>query len=223
MTQTTFEQGQSQVAKLVKQFRINLAAYHSSDYKEVQARQDLIDPLFIALGWDVRNENRIAPQYREVIPEPSLDVEGQKKAPDYAFRVGQTTRFFTEAKKPGIAIKTAGGPAYQLRRYAWSAKLPLSLLTDFEELSVYDCRSRPSEKDKASAGRINFYAFEEYPDRWREIWDVFSREAVWAGSFDQYAQTVKMCWPATWQSAIRAWVLTTSTTRCSARLTASSF
>jgi len=94
------------VARLVRQFRTNLAAYHAPDYKEALARQDLIDPLFIALGWDVRNENHIAPQYREVIPEPSLDVEGQKKAPDYAFRVGQTTRFFTEAKKPGIAIKT---------------------------------------------------------------------------------------------------------------------
>ena len=30
-------------------------------------------------------------------------------------------------------------------------------------------------------------AIEEYPDRWRELWDVFSREAVWSGAFDQYA------------------------------------
>ena len=29
-----------------------------------------------------------APQYREVIPEDSLEVEGQQKAPDYTFRVG---------------------------------------------------------------------------------------------------------------------------------------
>ncbi len=188
---TDYNASLDQVAGLVKQFHTNLAAYHSTDYKEAHARQDLIDPLFIALGWDVRNENHTAPQYREVIPEPSLDVEGQKKAPDYAFRVGQTTKFFAEAKKPGVAVKTAYSPAYQLRRYAWSAKLPLSLLTDFEELAVYDCRSRPSDKDKASAGRINYYTFEEYADRWREIWDVFSREAVWAGSFDQYAQAGK--------------------------------
>ena len=25
------------------------------------------------------------------------------------------------------------------------------------------------------------------PTAWREIWDVFSREAVWSGAFDQYA------------------------------------
>ncbi len=181
------------IARLVKQFHTNRAAYHAPDYKEAHARQELIDPLFIALGWDVHNEKRAAPQYREVILEDSLEVEGEdaRKAPDYAFRVGETRKFFAEAKKPGVALKTAARPAYQLRRYAWSAKLPLSLLTDFEELGIYDCRSRPSDKDKATAGRINFYTFEEYPDRWREIWDVFSRDAVWGGSFDQYTRAGK--------------------------------
>jgi hypothetical protein len=31
-----------------------------------------------------------------------------------------------------------------VERYAWSAKLPLSVLTDFEEFAVYDCRIKPS-------------------------------------------------------------------------------
>jgi hypothetical protein len=134
------------IAMLVKQFHTNRAAYHAAEYREAHARQDLIDPLFIALGWDVHNEERAAPQYREVILEDSLEVEGEDahKAPDYAFRIGETRKFFAEAKKPGVAIRTAARPAYQLRRYAWSAKLPLSLLTDFEELGIYDCRSRPS-------------------------------------------------------------------------------
>ncbi len=181
------------VAKLVKQFHTNRAAYHAPNYKEAHARQDLIDPLFIALGWDVHNEERAAPKYRQVILEDSVEIEGEdaRKAPDYAFRIGETRKFFAEAKKPGVALKTAAAPAYQLRRYAWSAKLPFSLLTDFEELAVYDCRSRPSEKHKANVGRHNFYTFEEYPDRWREIWDVFSREAVRGGSFDQFAQAGK--------------------------------
>ncbi len=188
---TDYNTSLDMIAQKVKQFRTNRAAYRAPEYKEADARQELIDPLFVALGWDVHNDLHVAPQYREVIPEKSLDVEGQKKAPDYAFRQATTTRFFVEAKKPGVPIKTDAVPAYQLRRYAWSAKLPLSLLTDFEELAVYDCRSRPSDKHKASVGRRNFYTFEEYPDRWREIWDVFSREAVWGGSFDQYIQAGK--------------------------------
>ena len=96
---TDFAPSLDLIARLVKQFRTNLAAYHAPEYKEADARQELIDPLFVALGWDVHNEQHVAPQYREVIPEQSLDVEGQKKAPDYAFRQYTTTRFFVEAKK----------------------------------------------------------------------------------------------------------------------------
>jgi len=159
VTMTDLASSLDLIARLVQQFHTNRAAYHAPEYKEAHARQELIAPLFIALGWDVHNEKRAAPQYREVILEDSLEVEGEdaRKAPDYAFRVGETRKFFAEAKKPGVALKTAARPAYQLRRYAWSAKLPLSLLTDFEELGIYDCRSRPSEKDKATAGRINYY------------------------------------------------------------------
>ena len=68
---------------------------------------------------------------------------GATKAPDYAFRIGGTRKFFVEAKKPSVNLKDDISPAYQLRRYAWSAKLPLSILTDFEEFAVYDCRHKP--------------------------------------------------------------------------------
>jgi len=187
----TFEEGKDQVARLVAHFRANNDRYLAPAYKETWARQEFIDPFFIALGWDVRNERRVAPQYREVITEESLDVEGHRKAPDYVFRVGQTNEFFAEAKKPGVAIKSDPAPAYQLRRYAWSAKLPFSILTDFHELAVYDCRRRPRDSDNAGIGRTHYFAYEEYADRFREIWERFSREAVWGGSFDRFAQSDK--------------------------------
>ena len=73
------------VARLVKQFHTNRAAYHAPEYKEADARQELIDPLFMALGWDVHNDQHVAPQYREVIPEKSLDVEGQNESARLCF------------------------------------------------------------------------------------------------------------------------------------------
>src|SRR3990167_9002279 len=183
----TFDQGKEEVAKLCQYFATNRQAFLAPGVKEAHVRQTLIDPFFESLGWDVRNAAMAAPQYREVIPEDSLDVEGQQKAPDYAFRVGTLAKFYAEAKKCGVNIGTDPGPAYQLRRYGWSAKVALSVLTDFEELAVYDCTTRPRPSDKASHARIQFFRFAESPDRWRELWDVFSREAVWSGAFDQYA------------------------------------
>ncbi len=182
----TLNQSKDEIAKLCHYFEVNRKSFLASGVKEAHVRQSLIDPFFETLGWDVRNSSRIAPQYREVVPEDSLDVEGHQKAPDYTFRVGTLPKFYAEAKKCGINISADPGPAYQLRRYAFSAKLALSILTDFEELGVYECSSRPRPSDKSSHSRIQYFHFEEYPDKWREIWDIFSREAVWSGSFDQY-------------------------------------
>jgi predicted type IV restriction endonuclease len=182
----TLEQGKEEVAKLCQYFTRNRRAFLGPGVNEAHVRQSLIDPLFEALGWDVRNTAMIAPQYREVIPEDSLDVEGHQKAPDYAFRVGTQAKFYAEAKKCGVNISTDPAPAFQLRRYGFSAKLALSILTDFEEFGVYDCTLRPRPSDKASHARIQYVRCEEYPDRWRGLWDVFSREAVWSGAFDQY-------------------------------------
>ena len=83
----TIEQGKEDVAKLCQYFTTNRQAFLARN--EAQVRQSLIDPLFEGLGWDVRNRAMTAPQYREVIPEDSLDVEGQQKAP----RVAPTSRF----------------------------------------------------------------------------------------------------------------------------------
>ena len=183
----TFDQGREEIAKLCRYFADNRQAFLAPGVKEAHVRLSLIDPFFEALGWDLRNAAMVAPQYREVITEDSLEIEGQQKAPDYAFRVGTLAKFYTEAKKCGININADPGPAYQLRRYGWSAKVPLSILTDFEEFGVYDCSLRPRSVDKASFGRIQYFRSEEYPDCWRNLWDIFSREAVWAGAYDRYA------------------------------------
>ena len=183
----TFDQGKDEVAKLCQYFTTNREAFLAPGVKEAHIRQMLIDPFFEALGWDVRNAAMVAPQYREVIPEDSLDVEGQQKAPDYTFRVGHLAQVLRRSQEVRRQHRRGPGPAYQLRRYGWSAKLALSILTDFEELAVYDCTIRPKQSDKASHARILYFGYQEYPDRWRELWDLFSREAVWSGAFDQYA------------------------------------
>ena len=168
--------------------------YHrhaATSFNETQVRQEFINPFFEALGWDISNKQGYAEAYKDVIHEDTLKIGGTTKAPDYAFRIGGTRKFFLEAKKPSINIKNDIGPAYQLRRYAWSAKLPLSVLTDFEEFAVYDCRIRPKQGDKASVARVKYYTFEEYAEKWDEIESVFSREAILKGSFDAYVKSSK--------------------------------
>jgi hypothetical protein len=90
----------------------------------------------MALGWDIDHRAGYAEAYKDVIHEDAIKIGGATKAPDYCFRIGGRRVFFLEAKKPFVNVREDVSPAYQLRRYAWSAKLPLSILTDFEELAV---------------------------------------------------------------------------------------
>ncbi|MBW2650918.1 MAG: restriction endonuclease subunit M, partial [Deltaproteobacteria bacterium] len=178
-----------EIHELIERFDRNLDTYRSGRYNEAQVRQEFINPFFHALGWDVYNRQGYAEAYKDVIHEDAIKVGGAVKAPDYCFRIGGTRKFFLEAKKPSVNIKEDIHPAYQLRRYAWSAKLPLSILTDFEELAVYDCRIKPVKTDKPSTARTLYFTYNEYSDRWDEIASIFSREAVLKGSFDKYVES----------------------------------
>ncbi len=181
----------ARLEELVETFDRNREAYLSGKFNETQVRVEFINPFFELLGWDIHNKNGYAESYKDVYHEDAVLIKGATKAPDYAFRIGGTRKFFLEAKKPSVNIKVDPGPAFQLRRYGWSAKLPLSILTDFEEFAVYDCRVKPAKNDKPSKARINYWTYGQYLDKWDEIHSVFSREAVLKGSFDKYADSYK--------------------------------
>src|SRR5213592_788414 len=154
------------IRELTERFERNKDAYRSPQYNETQLRREFLDPFFKALGWDIDNEQGYAEAYKDVIHEDAIKVGEATKAPDYCFRIGGTRKFFLEAKRPSVDIKNDIGPALQLRRYAWTKSLPIGVLSDFEELAVYDCRVKPHPSQSASFGRILYIPYSEYIQRW---------------------------------------------------------
>jgi hypothetical protein len=179
------------VKRLIDHFNMQLDQVRSPDYNETQLRIDFVNPLFAQLGWDMDNAQGFAEQYREVVHEDRVKVAGATKAPDYSFRIGGVRKFFLEAKKPFVNIKQAWEPAYQLRRYGWSAKLPVSLLTDFEELAIYDCRVAPRQLEKPATARRDYIVYTEFCERWDFLEGTFSKRAILQGEFDRYCATKK--------------------------------
>jgi hypothetical protein len=180
-----------EIIDLVERFESNLESYKSGHYNETQVRREFVDPFFKALGWDIDNEQGFAEAYKDVIHEDAIKIGATTKAPDYSFRIGGQRKFFLETKKPSVDIKDDIHPAFQLRRYAWTAKLPLSVITDFEEFAVYDCHVKPDKMDKASNARIFYLNYKDYLTRWDEIAGILSKNAVLKGSFDKYAADKK--------------------------------
>ena len=179
------------IGELIERFDYHIKEYKAGIYNETQTRNDFINPFFEALGWDINNRAGLAESYREVIHEDRLKVGLSTKAPDYCFTVYGQRKFFVEAKKPSVDIKEAIDPAYQLRRYGWSAKMPISIITDFEELSIYDCTVKPAPTDRASVSRIKYLNFKDYLSEIDFLWDTFSKEQVLKGSFDKYISSNK--------------------------------
>ena len=89
-------------------------------------------------------------------------------------------------------------PAYRIRRYGWNAKLPLNVLSDFEEFAVYDCRLSRKRRDRfhppascfsGSASMIPVGA----------SWRTFSRDAtILKGEFDNSPKTKAKRGTAEW-------------------------
>ena len=165
--------------RLVKQFEQRQPA------NETELRRQFVDPLFAALGWDVTDNRQVGHEVRVVVDEGGKQ---RPKRPDYGFRIGGATRFFVETKPPHLNLKNDSRPAYQLRRYGWSGNLPVSVLTDFEEFCVYDCRIQPKPGDPADSARLRYWTYRQYADVWRELSARFSRQAVAAGSLRSWLE-----------------------------------
>ncbi|MDR3232799.1 MAG: N-6 DNA methylase [Planctomycetaceae bacterium] len=192
----TKDEARLNIIELVQKFASQIEIYERADYNEAQTRMDFINPLFKLLGWDIDNEKGLIQFLREVIIEDRVSVDGRTKHPDYSFRMGNTVLFFVEAKKPSVNIRDNKEAALQLRHYGWNTGLTISILTNFKEFAVYDCRVKPDKKDKPRVARLSYFTYQDITkkqgtfgdlrDGFDFLWDTFKQENVSKGSFEKY-------------------------------------
>lgn len=181
------EKSKTKVAELIRTFRLNETDYLKSNYNETQVRTDFINPLLEAFGWDVYNTKKLPLALREVVEESTVEVgeERLSKKPDYELRLARQRKLFIEAKKPNINIDRDRSAAFQTRRYGYSASLPIAILTSFNQMAVYDCIPVPNEKDEAHVARLMLISYDEFENRFDELWAIFSRSTIYSGAFDK--------------------------------------
>ncbi|NQZ54834.1 MAG: Eco57I restriction-modification methylase domain-containing protein [Piscirickettsiaceae bacterium] len=171
---------------LVQKYENHIEHYRSSKFNETQLRTDFLDPLFTLLGWDITNSSGKSTNEREVLVEEGLKANksANTKKPDYTFRLFSERKFFLEAKKPNVDVSSDPSPARQVRRYGFTAKLKISVLSNFEYLAIYDCSSQVSNDDPVQHSRIKLYHCSEYAEKFDEIYRLLGRENVYNGKFD---------------------------------------
>ncbi len=209
MSDAAFQSFQSELSRLVEVFDKNLSSFKSRDYDEASLRQEFLNPLFRALGWDIENQAGRIPKHREVEIESRTSIGGRQKRADYLFRTDTHDRFVCEAKKPAETLHARY--AFQAKRYAWNKDLPLAVLTDFEEVKIYVVGGRPY-LDEPDAGLWKTWQFRQLPAVAQELWELLARDRVAAGSIDRLLETLPKK-PAGKGRARQAWLIKPDRTR----------
>ena len=176
----------SQVQELVSSF---LADQSNVDrrFKEDWTRSDFIEPLLHALGWTQLSQADRTTNSTGYVREDVIAADGMSTVPDYSMFVNGKRSFYIEAKKPSVNIETDKAPAFQIREYGWNTGDAIGVLTDFEELAVYNCRLKPEKGNDAAIGRVKYLRCSDYEAHWDWLRDHFSPAAVADGSLEQLA------------------------------------
>lgn len=179
---------------LVEKYESNRNFYRTLNFNETQVRNEFLDPLFEVLGWDIRNMSGKKTNEREVLLEESLkaDAATHSKKPDYTFRLFGERKFFLEAKKPCVDISTDDNPAKQVRRYGYTANLKISVLSNFEDLYIYDTSYKVEDGDTLVKARIKAYHYTDYENVAEELLELVGKESVYTGHFEEVWNDIEL-------------------------------
>lgn len=169
------------IQRLVDKFAADEAHYTDSSgvYKESDTRSEFVDPLLSALGWDVANLAGVTPALKDVRREESQEQEDSAtKFPDYTLFVGGVRVMFIEAKKPSVDVTGHIDSIRQARRYGYTGGHPVSVLTNFRDLVVYDTTFPVGIGDLPATGRVYTWHYSDFVTKIDEIRAVLARAAV---------------------------------------------
>lgn len=138
-----------------------------------------IEPLFEALGWDMRS--------REVQTQREAGRSGKRT--DYSFWADRYPRFIAEAKASSVSLDgyyTEGNKkisfAEKTLEYAWNTNVTCAVLLNFKEIRVYNATAKVSDPEKAYLfPPIRYF---ELIDRINDLW-LLSKDAVAKGMLEE--------------------------------------
>ena len=163
--QVSKEQAKERVKKLVDKYIRILESGSIKRYKEEDTKAEFIEPLFEALGWDVRNTENDD----EVVREEKIS----KGRVDYSFRINGIPKFFLEAKALKEELDNIKF-IEQAINYAWHKGCTWAVLTDFEAIKIFNAEWKKPNPLQAQFGQT--LPCQLFLEKFDQLW-LLSRES----------------------------------------------
>ncbi len=168
-------QAKQLVGKLLEKYEKLEKAGKIKDYNEAQTRNEFIEPLFGALGWDMRNLDH----ENEVTTEEN--VSGGRV--DLAFRLNNIPVMFLEAKAMKVDLDEWKW-AEQAINYSWNKGVDWAVLTDFEGIKVFNATLPPKGPGE---NRYLALSYKDYLTDFEKLWQL-SKESMQKGDLETEAR-----------------------------------
>lgn len=126
-----------------------------------------IDELLSLFGWDVQNTHQVLTEHSLSQTERAYlhEIGSSNTRPDYTLVNGRVKFAFVDAKSLSVNIENDKSAAFQIRSYGWSIGAPFSVVTNFEQLAIYDCSAMPDVEDDASYARLYLLKYDQYVEK----------------------------------------------------------
>ncbi|MCX6705437.1 MAG: hypothetical protein NT162_03850, partial [Candidatus Woesebacteria bacterium] len=162
------------IQELVEKYEKVKSSHSISKYTEEETKKDFIQPLFQALGWNTTDKNEVTAE--QVLSAGRID---------YGFYLNGRLKFNVEAKSLKTDLNREDY-ANQAVKYSWNKGATWAILTDFENLKVFNAQVI----DRSLADKQFFdISYDKYIERFDQLW-LLSKEAFIENLLDKEAEKV---------------------------------
>jgi type I restriction-modification system DNA methylase subunit len=167
------------IQELVEKFQREQAAGVIAQYNESETKTGFIEPLLQTLGWNTQDRNEIGLEEK---------ISGGRV--DYSLKIKGSPKIYVEAKPPRARL-TKPEAISQAITYGYNKRsVPWVLLTDFQELRLFDVTIRPNKRNLEAGLRMDL-TYDHFSEKFEDLW-LLSKESVESGLLDRSLLSKKL-------------------------------
>jgi len=176
--------------QLIDDYQAFIKSANRTDTSEETIR-GWINKMLEIFGWNVLDTNQVLQEKTLGLNEKAKlkEIESRHSRPDYSLVSGKIIKVFLDAKDLDVDLFTDNSTAFQVRSYAWSAGIPCSFASNFEQFIIFDCRFKPNPTQAANYGAIQFH-FLDYLDNFEKIYEHLHRDNVKSNHLERMYDTI---------------------------------